>query len=296
MADGYLRDDSWKEDQNLCQDLDKYVKQLLKRKEILSFVMRDYSCYSWSMRTLDRRLRYFGIYYSDGEVTVEEVKNAVQAELKGPGKLLGYRSMQRKVRDEHGLNVPRDLVHAVMQDVDPDGLQARALGAKATKKKGQFTSKGSNFVHSVDGHDKMMGYQNSTFPLAVYGCIDTCSRKILWIKVWVTNSNPKIIGRWYLEYLYETRRMPAFIRMDKGTETGVMATMQCYLRNAHGDLEDPSDCVLYGPSTSNQVNFISKCTFCLYNIISCFGFLFKIIKLILIIEKKLKYCYSCLCR
>lgn len=30
---------------------------------------------------------------------------AVQTELSGPGKLLGYRAMQKKIRIEHGLNV-----------------------------------------------------------------------------------------------------------------------------------------------------------------------------------------------
>lgn len=252
-AGGYLRNDSWKDDCDLSTDLKQYVQQLLSRNEILSFMKRDYPSYSWSVRSLDRRLRFFGIYYSDGNISVDEVKNAVQEELNGPGKLLGYRSMQRKVRIEHGLNAPRDLVHVVMQDLDPDGLKARGLGMKTKKKKGQFTSKGANFVHSVDGHDKLMGYQNSTYPLAVYGCIDTSSRKLLWIKVWVTNSNPNIVGRWYLEYLYETRTIAAFLRMDKGTETGVMATMHTFLRSQHGDLDDASDSVIYGPSTSNQV-------------------------------------------
>ncbi|XP_020917211.1 uncharacterized protein LOC110254544 [Exaiptasia diaphana] len=116
-----------------------------------------------------------------------------------------------------------------------------------------FTSKGSNFVHSVDGHDKLMGYQNSTYPLAVYGCIDTSSRKLLWIKVWVTNSNPKVVGRWYLEYLYECRLIASFLRMDKGTETGIMATMHAFLRNHHEDLDDASESVIYGPSTSIQI-------------------------------------------
>ena len=32
---------------------------------------------------------------------------------------------------------------------------------------------GPNWVHSLDGHDKLMGYQNSTFPLAIYGCLDS---------------------------------------------------------------------------------------------------------------------------
>ena len=160
---------------------------------------------------------------------------------------------KKKKRKDYGLNTPRDLVHAVMQDLDPDSLKARALGMKTKKKKGQFTSKGGNFVHSLDGHDKLMGYQNSTYPVAVYGCIDTSSRKLLWIKVWLTNSNPNIVGRWYLEYLYETRMMAAVLRMDKGTETGVLAAMHAFLRNHHGDLDDASDSVIYGPCTSKKV-------------------------------------------
>ena len=98
-----------------------------------------------------------------------------------------------------------------------------------------------------------MEYQNSTFPLAIYGCLDTASRKLLWLRVWVTNSDPKIIGRWYLEYLYETRAISSMLRLDKGTETGVMATIHTYLRSGHGDMDDPSESIIYGPSTSNQV-------------------------------------------
>ena len=41
--------------------------------------------------------------------------------------------------------------------------------------------------------------------------------------------------------------------MDKGTETGVMATMHAFLRRHHGDTE-PCDTVIYGPSTTNQVS------------------------------------------
>ena len=101
-----------------------------------------------------------------------------------------------------------------------------------------------------------MGYQNWTFPLAVYGCIDTASRKLLWLRVWDSNSRPELIGRWYLEYLYESRIMPAYLRIDKGTETGIMATMQAYLRRNDNTLDDPTDSVIYGPSTSNQVPFL----------------------------------------
>ena len=46
--------------------------------------------------------------------------------------------------------------------------------------------------------------------------------------------------------------MAAMLRVDKGTETGVMATMHSFLRRHHGDM-DPHKTVVYGPSTSNQV-------------------------------------------
>lgn len=247
------RNDSWKEDDNLREDLTKYVSQMFKREEILNFVSRDYQNYHWSVRSLDRRLRYLIFFYSDTNVTVDDVKEAVKKELDGPGQLLGYRAMQRKVRQEHGLNVPRAVVYAAMCQLDPDGLDARRVGQKKKKPKGHFTTKGPNFVHSLDGHDKLMGYQNSTYPLAIYGCMDTASRKLLWLRIWVSNSNPLLVGRWYLEYLYETKRIAAYLRIDKGTETGVLSTMHAFLRRHHDDLDDPCDSVIYGPSTSNQV-------------------------------------------
>ena len=73
-----------------------YVRQGLKRDDIISFLNRDYSCYKWSICTLDCRLRYFDIYYNDAETPVEAVREAVQKELNGPGKLLGYRAMHKK--------------------------------------------------------------------------------------------------------------------------------------------------------------------------------------------------------
>ena len=41
--------------------------------------------------------------------------------------------------------------------------------------------------------------------------------------------------------------------MDHGTETGVMATMHCFLRDQQGDSEDATDSLLFGPSTENRI-------------------------------------------
>ena len=47
--------------------------------------------------------------------------------------------------------------------------------------------------------------------------------------------------------------LPHRQRLDKGTETGLMATIHCYLRDKVGDVDDATDTVLYGPSTQNKI-------------------------------------------
>ena len=74
-------------------------------------MLRDFPQYSWSIRTLDRRIQYFNIFYHGKNVSLNVVKEADKGELNGPGKLLGYRSMHLKIRQKNGLNVIRDQVY-----------------------------------------------------------------------------------------------------------------------------------------------------------------------------------------
>ena len=223
---GYFRNDTWREDIKLHESFKKYVREGLQRKEMLNFLRRDYPAYAWSIPTLERQLRHFNIFYTDKTITLETVTNAVAKELDGPGQLLGYRAMHQKLRQEHDINVPR---------------------------KECFTTRGPNWVHSVDGHNKLMGFQSDTFPLAIYGCVDTASRKLLWLRIWTTNKEPKLIGRWYLEYLFENKIMSSYLRLDRGTETGVMSTIHAFLHKNHDMDVEPTETVIYGPSTANQV-------------------------------------------
>ena len=160
LQDGLPQERAWKEDDKLKADMEIYVGQGLKRTEMLSFFERDFPQYSWSVRSLDRRLRHFGIYYTDRNVTVNDIVDAVKKELVGPGKDLGYRAMHNKIRQKHKLNVPRDVVYAAMYELDPKGLENRGVGFnKKKREKGNFTTRGTNWVHSLDGHAKLMGYQ-----------------------------------------------------------------------------------------------------------------------------------------
>ena len=248
---------SWKNDYALQAQLEIYVRQNFKKAEILDYISRDYGHHfaigHCKMRTLTRILQHFNIRYTDYTVPAEDVINAVNQELTGAGKDLGYRAMHIKLRQKYGIKVPRQIVYDTMTNLDQEGLVRRRLGSKRKKRNEHYSTAGVNSFFSMDGHDKMMGYKNSTFPLAIYGILDQASRKIILLKCWTTNSDPDVIGRWYLEHLESTRVLPVNIRIDRGTETGKLATIHAYLRGLVEELDKPLDTVVYGPSTSNQI-------------------------------------------
>ena len=83
--------------------------------------------------------------------------------------------------------------------------------------------------------------------------MDTFSWKILFLFITYSNSNPDIIGKKYLEFLYATQTLPRFLQIDRGTETGKMATIHTYLIDKLNQFCDPTDSILYGPSTTNRI-------------------------------------------
>eukprot|EP00794_Sanderia_malayensis_P000706 gene706-9204_t len=109
------RNVEWKNDTVLKTALEGYSRENFKRTEMLSFLEKDFPQYAWSLRSLDRRLGEFKINRVDKDVSVEQLRNAVQEELDGPGRLLGYRAMCNKIRQKHQLKVPRRYVHASNQ-------------------------------------------------------------------------------------------------------------------------------------------------------------------------------------
>ena len=210
----------WKNDEDLRFELEALVKKAYKRSEIITVMRKEFPQYAWGcIKTLDRRLHHFNIKYIDYNTPLQDVKDAVQKELEGPGKLLGVRAIVKN---------------------------------KDKRKKGNFVTQGVHWVWSLDGHDKLMGFQNSTFPIALYGCYDTGSRKVLYLKVWTSNSRPELTDRWYFDYIFEARKISSMLRLDKGTETGLLASIHAFLRKEHGDMA-PEDTVHFGSSTSNKI-------------------------------------------
>ena len=58
--------------------------------------------------------------------------------------------------------------------------------------------------------------------------------------------------------------MPVFLRCDKGTETGKMASIHCYLMSTeHSMFDDPVESIAFGPSAGS----FFLCLFSVYSLI-----------------------------
>eukprot|EP00105_Crassostrea_gigas_P025855 XP_011446570.1 PREDICTED: uncharacterized protein LOC105341643 [Crassostrea gigas] len=147
----------------------------------------------------------------------------------------GYRWMHQKCLKE-GMTVPRNVVYSLMQILDPMGIEVRRKGRLRRR---QYFAKGPNYLWHVDSYDKLKPYG-----LCISGCIDGFSRQIMWLNVYHTSSNPRVIAGYYMETVTELLGCPQMVRGDMGTENGHIARMQSLLSG--------EESFLYGASMHNQ--------------------------------------------
>jgi len=157
-------------------------------------------------------------------------------------KLCGYKMVHLKCIQQ-GLVVKQETVRLWLQIIDPDGVESRK---KKRIKRRIYHNKGPNHIWHVDGYDKLKPYG-----ICINGAIDGYSRYIMWLRAYTTNSDPRVIGGYFMNTLRLNAGCPARIRTDMGTENGHMRDMQRAMRWDHRD-EFARNCFIYGASTHNQ--------------------------------------------
>ena len=108
-----------------------------------------------------------------------------------------------------------------MQEEDTDGSAQRR---HRTFTRRSFHSPGPNYSWHVDGYDKLKPYG-----LAIHGCVDGYSRRVMWLRVGYTNNDPAVIGYYYTQCLSAMGKCLQVLRTDCGTENGAMAAIQVLL-------------------------------------------------------------------
>lgn len=140
---------------------------------------------------------------------------------------------------------PRSKIEEAFSIAEPELVKQRK--AKRLKRK-RFWAAGVNDLWTADQHDKWQRH----------GCrlhvgLEPYSGFILWLKVWWTNSNPRLIAEYYLDTieelgcafshyiilcstnccLLEFSVMPLITQTDKGSENFGIANSQTALRHWH---------------------------------------------------------------
>ena len=200
-----------------------------------------------SLRHLKKRLRGMNLTkrnYLEQESEISDVIAAILNEVQGSGQCLGYRSMWRKLKLNYGLFVKRDTVLELMWLIDPRGVNRRKAKRLLRRK---YSSPGPCYTWHVDGYDKL-----KPFGFAIHGAIDGFSRRILWLKVGVTNNNPSVIADYYLRCIEQLKCTPRILRCDLRTENSMLKILQPLFRYHCDDKFAGMNSIILGKSTSNQ--------------------------------------------
>lgn len=180
-----------------------------------------------SLSTLKKRLQDADVTRKTNFTPIATVRAAISEELKGPGKPLGCQGMWQALKQKYSFIVRRDDVMCLMRELDPSGIENRSRHRFVRR---AYHSMGPNEVWHVDGYDKL-----KPFGVAISGCIDGFSRKNMWLKCGRSNNDPRIIAQNYIKCVAEFGVSPMRLRMDCGTENGLMAALHCTLRSEHAD-------------------------------------------------------------
>ena len=170
-------------------------------------------------------------------VSDNELREVVALELETSLSNVGYRQMTESITTKYRINVSKENVRRALKSVDPQGVQARKRNCI---KRRIYWSNGPGEIYHIDGNDKL-----KRWGFCIHGCIDGFSRKILWLYVASSNSDPLIIGNFYLKCLETFHMAPTTLRMDKGRENIYCEDIQVFLTGNNASY-------IYAASTRNQ--------------------------------------------
>ena len=95
-------------------------------------------------------------------------------------------------------------VRLILRELDPEGVELRKARRRRRR---MYFARGPNFVWHFDGYDKLKPYG-----LCISGGICGFSRHLLWLNVYHTNSDPRVIGGYFLEAVKSSGGCPRIVR------------------------------------------------------------------------------------
>lgn len=197
-----------------------------------------------SLRHLKRLLRQLNLRRRRQESPIEDIAQIILRELEGSGRNIGYRLMWHRLNNIYGLRVTQETTRRMIRIIDPDGVSRRTAHRLQRR---LYMCPGPNHTIHIDGYDKLKPYG-----IAIHGAVDGFSRKILWLQACYSNNNPRLVVKYYLDFIRRLQGVPKVVRADRGTENTLIHRLQVALRWHHGDGRAKENSFQYGRSTANQ--------------------------------------------
>ncbi|KII92463.1 hypothetical protein PLICRDRAFT_678606 [Plicaturopsis crispa FD-325 SS-3] len=136
---------------------------------------------------------------------------------------MGARQMVVTLRQDYGMKVPEKLLLDYFKETEPAAVQRRK--AKRFKRK-RFWAAGVMDMLTFDQHDKWQ-----RFGLFLHMAIEPFSGRIAWLKIWRSNSNPRLITKYYLDSSREVGGIPLVSQSDPGSENNGIANCHTLIRH-----------------------------------------------------------------
>ena len=142
----------------------------LQYQEILAFSILSHGIVR-SLHQLQRILACRGLRRGHTTSDIDDVLQAVETDLSGSGRIVGYRGMWQRLRQDHNLVIGKETVRHVLRIVDPEGVERRS---KNRLRRRNYRGRGLKYIWHVDGYDKL-----KLFGFCIHGCINGYRRRIL---------------------------------------------------------------------------------------------------------------------
>ena len=170
-------------------------------------------------------------------ISMHDLRSIIVNELQTSNSKVGYRQMTEFINVRYNILVAKEKVRRLLRILDPEGVQERSRNVIRRR---IYETLGPNDICHIDGNDKL-----KKWGFCIHGAVDGFSRKLLWLKVSTTNSDPLVVANFYLECVTKHKIVPKCVRMDRGTENIYIQDLQFFFTN-------DSESYLYATSTRNQ--------------------------------------------
>ncbi|KZS96715.1 hypothetical protein SISNIDRAFT_393871, partial [Sistotremastrum niveocremeum HHB9708] len=135
----------------------------------------------------------------------------------------GVRATKAVLRQEYELHVSTKLVARYNRIFEPAAVAARRRHAYTRT---VYITIAVGETWGADQHDKWL-----RFELFLHVCVDVYSGKVLWLKIWWTNKNPRLIASYFLDTVQHHGFMPRLTQSDRGSENHGLANAETELRH-----------------------------------------------------------------